>query len=224
MDSRPGENTGIHISGSQILSIRSSLQKDIHKRLEQKIAQLNYDNEYNENDIEELKGFLIKNMENNFLELLIKQLCESCIIDNDDDIDEIIKNDKSNGFNNDLIDNKKVEPYDFALNDKLRNTYQQFEDLVEDTCKLRTEIPPQLANDINQRLSTDLSLIKTMVNERIEESTSVLSALESSSSSSSNDNDIIFSSIDINSIQSAKDNLKKTILDTETVARVAHFN
>lgn len=224
MDSRPGENTGIHISGSQILSIRSSLQKDIHKRLEQKIAQLNYDNEYNENDIEELKDFLIENMENNFLELLIKQLCESCIIDNDDDIDEIIKNDKSNGFNNDLIDNKKVEPYDFALNDKLRNTYQQFEDLVEDTCKLRTEIPPQLANDINQRLSTDLSLIKTMVNERIEESTSVLSALESSSSSSSNDNDIIFSSIDINSIQSAKDNLKKTILDTETVARVAHFN
>lgn len=224
MDSRPGENTGIHISGSQILSIRSSLQKDIHKRLEQKIAQLNYDNEYNENDIEELKDFLIENMENNFLELLIKQLCESCIIDNDDDIDEIIKNDKSNGFNNDLIDNKKVEPYDFALNDKLRNTYQQFEDLVEDTCKLRAEIPPQLANDINQRLSTDLSLIKTMVDERIEESTSILSALESSSSSSLNDNDIIFSSIDINSIQSAKDNLKKTILDTETVARVAHFN
>lgn len=221
MDTRPGENTGIHISGSQVLSIRSSLLKDIHKRLEQKIAQLNYDNEYNENDINELKDFLTENIEKKFLESLINQLCDSCIIDNDD-IDEIIENDKSGGFNNDLIDNKKVEPYDFALNDKLRNTYQQFEDLIEETCKLRTEIPPQLANDINQRLSTDLLLIKSMVNERVKESTSILSSLESSTSV--NDDDIIFTSIDINSIQSAKENLKKTILNTETVSRVAHFS
>lgn len=225
MDTRPGENTGVHVSGAQVLGIRDSLLKHIHKRLEQRLEQLHNEEgeeegeEAQENDIQELKNFLVKNIEGQFIDTLMNKLCNSCIVDDfnyqerEDDTEEIEEND----------DNRKVEPYDFALNDKLRTTYQQFEDIVEDICHLRSEIPPELSQKVHEQLTNDVSIIQHITKERVNATNTILQSLETQPSSYTT-LDNMHQPVDISTLHSVKNNFNNTVLSTETISRVAQFH
>ncbi|ODQ44913.1 hypothetical protein PICMEDRAFT_73718 [Pichia membranifaciens NRRL Y-2026] len=103
----------------------------MQSRLAERLAQLaDEDTETETEDRRELERLLETNVEGRFLDRLVQELCGACVVDEDGGGDE-----HEGGH----AEARKVEPYDFALNDRLRTTYQHFEDLVQDTCQLRRD-------------------------------------------------------------------------------------
>ena len=212
METRPGEGSGVHVSRGQVDSIRASLERHMHTRLAERLAQLAKNGTAGETEREdrrELERLLEVNVEGRFLDTLVQELCGACVVDDDDD--------KDNGG-----DDRKVEPYDFALNDRLRTTYQRFEDLVQDTCQLRRDVPPQLGQAVHERLAADVGLVHELVAARTTATAAVLADTGSASTPSSIPPPVPLDNV-LQTLLHVKTAVAQTVLSAETMARVARF-
>lgn len=214
METRPGEVSGVHVSSGQVDSIRASLERHIHGRLQERLAQLG-DYEDGGEDRDELERLLATNIEGRFLDMLMQELCRACVVDDDDNGNGRVDADNESA-------DRKIEPYDFALNDRLRTTYQQFEDLVEDTCRLRRDVPPQLSEAVHQRLAADMGLVHELVSGRTAATAVVLATTETSTPPHG---DIDLAPLDnvLQALLNVKTAVAQTVLSADTMARVARF-
>lgn len=226
MDTRPGESTRVHVSGSQLAGIRTSLQNHLQRKLDERLAQLNdYDIDDDEMDVQELKSMLVDDIQGGFLNTLMEQLCSACILDENVGNTDTVNEGEGEGDDGDEDD--KIEPYDFALNDKLRATYQEFEDVVEETCKSRREVPPQMGEILQRRLASDVILLRGVVAERVAATAGVLAAVgddEDSKEDEEDNNDNNDNNDTLHQLVAVKKTLGATAETAETVARVARFN
>lgn len=207
---RPGENTRIHVSLAQLVGIKGSLRKHLHLKLQEKFAQL--DSMGIDADVQLMKGKLVDDIEGEFLDSLMDQLEMSVVID-DGNVYE-------NGDDHDAIENEKTEPYDFALNDKLRATYQEFEDNVEKTCKLRLATPALVGTALSNKLQNDIEQLQSLISQHSDQTKSILDSTENINSPDTNTD---IETDTLNSLHKVKNDIQQTVLNTETISRVAHF-
>lgn len=129
-----------------------------------------------------------------FLDTIMLQLQSAVVVDDNSnqDTDTHSQVDESISSIDRINGNELTEPYDFALNDTLRDTYRSFERLVEDTAIQRQKIPVDLAKQAREQLAADLQSIKDAVEHQTHEANRLLDTLQSDftpdSMSSSNSN------------------------------------
>lgn len=219
METRPGEGSGVHVSRGQVEGIRGSLERHMQSRLAERLAQLaDEDTETETEDRRELERLLETNVEGRFLDRLVQELCGACVVDEDGDGDE-----HEGGH----AEARKVEPYDFALNDRLRTTYQHFEDLVQDTCQLRRDVPPLLGQAVQQRLAADVGLVHGLVAARTAATAAVLAdtaetAETASCAAPATSGPVPLDNV-LHTLLHVKTAVAQTVLSAETMARVARF-
>ncbi|GME72699.1 unnamed protein product [Ambrosiozyma monospora] len=59
--------------------------------------------------------------------------------------------------------NERVEPYDFALNDKLKNVHSEFEDAIHEVVNLRKTKPQALYESQKQKFAANLKQIDDLI-------------------------------------------------------------
>jgi small nuclear ribonucleoprotein (snRNP)-like protein len=145
MQTRLDEHDKVHVSHMQLEAIKKALEE--------------HDNNYNLVDADSKEMMQIVNgVKKKFVQALMDELMIACSVQEDKKIFEYGSKDDSYMQNNNESF-ERVEPYDFALTDRLRNVHQNYEEMIAKSCHLARTVPP-IIGDIN---SKDLDLCITEI-------------------------------------------------------------
>ncbi len=154
----PEEYQKIHIESAELKALYSRLKTYLSKVIDEQLSDLQFYQQQNISDNEKtkirrkVKKIILKD----FMEKLFNSLKYSIAVDdhvmhsiNDPElniVDELKQMDDSK---------EKVEPYDFALNDKLRSMYFEVENMFSTVAKLRKNTPDQVYKEVEDRFQAN---------------------------------------------------------------------
>ncbi|VEU21301.1 DEKNAAC102605 [Brettanomyces naardenensis] len=193
MSGRPDTYEKIHLQTKGLRSLYQVLNEYLSEKIDEQLTEMGLGIEQEEESDDKGKGKgkgsgrsirsrVRKLVLDQFLDRLFNAIKYSVELDDsrldspdDPDIDivkELIKGENAN---------QKVEPYDFALNDKLRGVYLQVEDKIEEVTKLRKVKPTEYYNAYKEMLLKNESWIDSKLEENTEFRRKCLMSLEKQS-------------------------------------------
>lgn len=208
---RPGDQSKVHVSAGQLDAIEASLAGHLDKICRHGFASVTA-SDYTEQQQRELHE-----IQDEFLAGLMEQLASTVVVD--DSCNEYRDGDGGSG-NSTHTD--KTEPYDFALNDKLRDSYTQFEQLVAQAAALRRRVPAQCLRETHTLLRATSQQLRAELDERVRATAALLLLLGESAPESAQDS-ANAPSLSPQTVLAAREETRDAADQLDQLAAVARF-